>query len=236
MDAPLFHCPVIEGNLVVLPEEEVRHARSVLRMKAGDAVVLVDGKGTRASGRLVGTGRNDGTVEVLDRTTTMPRSSGRIHMAVAPTKQIDRFEWFLEKATELGIERITPLITDRVERHRVRHDRLQKVLISAMKQSQRSWSPRLDEMTLLPDLLRDELPDQRLFGHCEGERLSIRKAYDPGRDVIVLIGPEGDFSPQEVEQLKAWRFVPITLGEARLRTETAALAACAWMDLAQGTP
>jgi 16S rRNA (uracil1498-N3)-methyltransferase len=156
-----------------------------------------------------------------------------IHLAVAPTKQIDRFEWLLEKCTELGVQRITPLLTERTERAHLRHDRLLKVLVGAMKQSQRDHLPRLDAPTPLADLLSAPLPPQRFFGYCIGEHRSLMAAYTPGQDALVLIGPEGDFTPEEADQLARQQFVPVSLGAARLRTETAAVSACTWMNFAQ---
>ena len=233
MSTPVFHCSDLDGGVATLPEEEAHHARSVLRLAADAEVLLVDGKGTQARGRLLGAGKRDGTVEITERTFTPERTSGRIHLAVAPTKHIDRFEWLLEKATEIGVDRITPLITERLERHRLRHDRLEKVLVAAMKQSQRAWLPMLDELTLLEDLLREPLPTQRLFGWCEGERVPLVDRYDAQADAVLLIGPEGDFTPREAQRLVESGFSAVTLGAARLRTETAAIAACTWMNFAQ---
>jgi 16S rRNA (uracil1498-N3)-methyltransferase len=228
-----FLVPDLTHNAVALPEEEAHHAVHVLRTKPGDRVVLVDGQGTVAEAEIVGADKKGCTAHVLERRSIDAERKARIHLAVAPTKQIDRFEWFLEKAVELGVDRVTPLMTGRTERTRLRTDRLQRVAVSAMKQSQRAWLPVIDEPTELGALLRAPLPAQRLFGWCEGDRPSLMAAYKASQDCLMLIGPEGDFTPEEAAMLAAAGFTAVGLGAARLRTETAALAACTWMSLAQ---
>lgn len=139
----------------------------------------------------------------------------------------------MEKAVEIGVDRITPLFTERTERSKLRVDRLQRVAISAMKQSQRVWLPRIDEPATVKELLATEPPPQRFFGWCEGEHRSLMDAYSPTADALVLIGPEGDFTMEEAAWLRGEGFTAVSLGAARLRTETAALTACTWMSLAQ---
>ena len=229
----LFHCPDLLVDLIELPEEEAHHAASVLRMKVGDRIGLLDGKGVSALADLVEVGKRRVVAEVRERTQQPPERAARIHLAVAPTKHMDRYEWFVEKAVEIGVDRISPLITTRSERSKLRVDRLHRVAISAMKQSQRTWLPQVDEPIKLNELLATALPAQRLFGWCEGERISVMKAYGTTSDVLLLIGPEGDLTVEEADQLRKAGFQAVSLGEARLRTETAALAACTWMSLAQ---
>lgn len=229
----LFHCPDLTGSVIELPEDEAHHATSVLRLAVGARVGLLDGSGTRAMAELELVTKRGCSARIIERTSTPPERTARIHLAVAPTKQMDRYEWFVEKAVEIGVDRITPLITDRTERAKLRVDRLQRVAISAMKQSQRAWLPRIDELTTLTRLLTGDLPAQRSFGWCEGEHHSLMERYDHGHDALVLIGPEGDFTAGEAEQLRASGFVAVSIGTARLRTETAALTACTWMSLAQ---
>ncbi|MGV3636928.1 MAG: RsmE family RNA methyltransferase [Flavobacteriales bacterium] len=229
----LFHCPDLLGDLIELPEEEAHHATSVLRLASGARIGVLDGKGTRAVATIELVSKRGCTARITERTTTAPERSARIHLAVAPTKQMDRYEWFVEKAVEVGVDRITPLVTDRTERAKLRIDRLQRVAISAMKQSQRSWLPSIDELTTLKQLLAQELPDRRFFGWCEGEHRSLMDAYDPNSHALVLIGPEGDFTAEEAGLLRSNGCAAVAIGNARLRTETAALAACTWMSLAQ---
>jgi 16S rRNA (uracil1498-N3)-methyltransferase len=228
-----FHCTSLLDDRVFLPEEEAHHATSVLRLAAGQRIVLLDGHGTRAVGEILEVGKRGCSVHILQRSQHAPERNARIHLAVGPTKQMDRFEWFVEKAVEIGIDRITPLLTERTERDRIRIDRLERVAVSAMKQSQRAWLPKIDALTPLKSLLAAELPEQRYFGRCEGERSSLVSSYRPEDDVLMVIGPEGDLSPREAEDLVHRGFKSVTLGEARLRTETAALAVCTWFSLAQ---
>lgn len=229
----IFYLPDLTPGLVELPGEEATHALRVLRLKDGDRITLVDGRGTKAEARLRIGGKREAQAEITSRLMVPHERKAAIHLAVAPTKQIERFEWMLEKCTEIGVDRITPLITSRTERTRLRRDRLEKILIAAMKQSQRAWLPRLDEATSLEAILRSSLPEQRFFGWCEGERNNLSSAYDRSHDAVILIGPEGDFTPEESALLTQHAFVPVSLGGARLRTETAAIAACTWMNFAQ---
>jgi 16S rRNA (uracil1498-N3)-methyltransferase len=225
-----FFAPDLMGGNVELPEEEAAHALRVLRLKEGERILAGErerrqGRGSVPHHRQARRQRGGALAREVPR-----ERAQAIHLAVAPTKQIERFEWMLEKCTEIGVDRITPMITARSERTRLRRDRLEKILIAAMKQSKRAWLPRLDEAIDLQDLLQAPLPAQRIFGWCEGEREPLTKAYDRSQEALLLIGPEGDFTPEEAMQLKHRSFRPISLGEARLRTETAAVAACPWMN------
>ena len=227
-----FFVTDLNNAQVPLSEEEAGHALRVLRLAEGERILLVDGKGTRAEAELRLDGKRDASAIVHSRIHIERERKAVIHLAVSPTKNIDRFEWLLEKATEIGVDRITPLMTARTERDRLRTDRLDKILIAAMKQSQRSWLPILDKP--LPLSAVQALPAvQRLFGWCEGDRTTLQEAYAPAREVLILIGPEGDFAPEEAAGLVATGFLPVSLGEARLRTETAAIAAITWMNFAQ---
>lgn len=228
-----FHAPDLGPDRLALSEEEAAHASRVLRLKEGDRVLLLDGAGARAEATVEAIGRRSVLVAIDVRTTVPREREARIHLAVAPTKSIDRFEWLLEKATEIGVDRITPLITQRGERERLRTDRLKKIIVSAMKQSRRAWLPQLDEATPLDALIQGTAAAQRFFGWCEGDRSPLQRAYIPAQDAVILIGPEGDFTPEEARILREHAFTAVSLGEARLRTETAALAAITFMAFAQ---
>lgn len=229
----LFYCHSLEGDIVELPEEEAHHALAVLRLKRGDRIGLLNGIGLRAEAELLDVTKRGCTAQMLMREQHEPERQARIHIAVAPTKQMERFEWFVEKAVEIGVDRITPLLTERTGRSTLRNDRLQRVAIAAMKQSQRTWLPLIDPLISIEVLLAQQLPLHRFFGWCEGEHVSLMHVYDPSYDAITVIGPEGDFDPQEATDLRVEGFTAVGLGHARLRTETAALVACAWMSLAQ---
>lgn len=228
-----FYLPDLRTGTLELPSEEAHHATSVLRLRPGDVIMLLDGKGHSADAHVLTADRRGCTVDVGEVHVHAVERGARIHLAVAPTKNIDRFEWMLEKCTEMGADRITPLITTRAERTHLRADRLQKVLVSAMKQSQRAWLPQLDEPTTIAATLAQPLPPQRFFGWCEGVRPSLMKCYTASTDALVIIGPEGDFTAEEARTLSEHGFTSVSLGTARLRTETAAVMACAWLNAAQ---
>ncbi|MBK7945772.1 MAG: 16S rRNA (uracil(1498)-N(3))-methyltransferase [Flavobacteriales bacterium] len=228
-----FYCPALDSDLIELPEEEAHHAVHVLRLVPGDRIALVNGKGMRAEGSIITAAKGRCTAQVNTRSHEPRERESSMHLAVATTKQQERMEWLMEKAVEIGIDRFTPVITARTERSRLRTDRLLRVAIAAMKQSQRAWLPRIDEPMPLSLLLDEQLPAQRFFGWCEEKPETLMHAYRPQADAIILIGPEGDFDPNEAARLKQQGLAPVGLGTARLRTETAALAAITWMSLAQ---
>ena len=229
----LFFCPDLETGLVNLPEEEAHHATQVLRLGVGQRIGLLNGRGTRAEAELVDVSRKRCVAMVLESTEVAVERGARIHLAVAHTKQADRFEWMVEKAVEIGVDRLTPLVTSRTERAKARIDRLERVAISAMKQSKRAWLPQIDTLTSIGELMSEELPKQRYFGWLTEHSLPFHDLYEPHSDALVLIGPEGDFTAAEAEQMRVHGALAVTLGNARLRTETAAIAACAWMSLQQ---
>jgi 16S rRNA (uracil1498-N3)-methyltransferase len=150
-----------------------------------------------------------------------------LHIGIAPTKSMDRFEWFLEKAVEIGIDEITPVFCAHSERIKMKTDRLQKILISAMKQSLKAYLPKLNEPSDLKSLLLKDLKGQKFIAYCEsGEEDELQRVYRRGEDAVILIGPEGDFSSEEVSIAEKKEFIPISLGKSRLRTETAGIVAC----------
>ncbi|MEZ4755861.1 MAG: RsmE family RNA methyltransferase [Flavobacteriales bacterium] len=229
----LFHCPHIDLPELELPEDEAHHALHVLRLREGAEVGLLDGRGGLAHASIARCGKRSVLLHVQRVERTEQERRHAIHLAVAPTKTSDRFEWFVEKAVEIGVDRIVPIATERTERSHLRVDRLERVAVSAMKQSQRRWLPQIAPLTPLNELLAAPLPPQRLFGWCEGQHAPLMDVYTPTSEVLLLIGPEGDFSVAEAEQLRTAGFAAVSIGNARLRTETAALAACTWMSLAQ---
>lgn len=229
----LFYCTDLNDELIALPEEEAHHATSVLRLSPGGRIGLLDGRGMHAEAEIIEVTKRACSARIVSRAVHPAERQARIHMAVAPTKQMDRFEWFVEKAVEIGVDRITPVNTERTERGKLRMDRLERVAIAAMKQSQRAWLPRIDELSSLKTLLDEALPPQRYFGWCEADPPSLMHRYAPTSDALMLIGPEGDFSREEALLLKGCGFNAVSLGKARLRTETAALTACTWMSLLQ---
>ena len=224
----VFYTPDITGIDYILNEEESRHCMKVLRLVIGDVVHLIDGKGGLYEAEIVSESKRNVTLRVLQTTVEYQKRNHSLHIAVAPTKNIDRLEWFLEKATEIGIDQITPVICERSERKIVKEDRLNKVITSAVKQSLQAYHPVLNEAVSFKDFIANNKADYQMIAHCiDGEpRNFISQITQPGKSYLILIGPEGDFTPNEIELALQNDFKPLTLGNTRLRTETAALAAC----------
>lgn len=228
-----FFAPDI-ATALALPEEESRHCVRVLRLVEGDEIEVIDGAGTLYRCRIAMAHAKHCAVEIVSQMACPPHWGSKIILAVAPTKNLDRIEWMAEKCTEMGIDRITPLLCRHSERKVLKTERLHKILVAAMKQSLKAQLPQLDELTPIEDFLAETTDAQRFIAYCDeslprDERKSLAQVYDPSRDAVVMIGPEGDFDPQEVEAALKVGFVPVTLGESRLRTETAAIMAVATM-------
>ncbi|MDR2692427.1 MAG: 16S rRNA (uracil(1498)-N(3))-methyltransferase [Dysgonamonadaceae bacterium] len=208
-----------------LPEAEAQHCLKVLRMQTGDIVHVTDGKGNLYKAALLETHPKHCRLDVLE-TIPHPARKGQITVALAPTKNMGRMEWLAEKATETGIDAIVFLDCRFSERKAVQTARINKILISAMKQSLKFRLPQLPEMTGFRQFIARSFEGQKFIAHCHpGQKHLLSKTYRPGENALVLIGPEGDFSEEEVESAVQQGFVPVSLGESRLRTETAALAA-----------
>lgn len=222
-----FFAPDIK-NQSVLPPEESAHAIRVLRHRVGDEIELVDGKGYLYRGRLVTDDPKGATVELIEAVELPKVWKANITIAVAPTKHSDRMEWLIEKLTEIGVDRIVMLRCERSERKEIKVPRLAKIALSAMKQSLKAILPEIPETMTLKEFLAKNAAGQKFIGYCdaETERRLLATAYEPGEDVTILIGPEGDFSPAEVDAAVKAGFIPVTMGDNRLRTETAALVAC----------
>ncbi|WP_300748265.1 16S rRNA (uracil(1498)-N(3))-methyltransferase [uncultured Alistipes sp.] len=224
----LFYAPDIVPPLYTLSEEESKHCIRVLRLQCGDTLHLTDGRGTLYRCRIEEENAKRCTVRVVESLAEFGRMPYRLTMAVAPTKNIERFEWFLEKATEIGVSEIVPLDCDHSERHVLKRDRAQRVVVAAMKQSLKAYCPELQPLTPLRELLARPFDGRRFIAHCDTPRTArhyLPAALRPGENLQVLIGPEGDFSPAEIDAALAAGFEEVTLGEQRLRTETAAVVA-----------
>lgn len=223
----LFYTPEISGKTHTLNEEESRHCIRVLRLKAGDVIFLTNGSGTLYECTIEAAQEKKCLVHVQKHYDNYEKRPYYMHIAIGPTKNSDRLEWFLEKATEIGIDEITPIICEHSERKDLKIDRLQKVLVSAMKQSLKAWLPKLNEPVRFKDFIKKNVGTAKFIAHCnEGTRESIASIYAKG-DITILIGPEGDFSEKEVKMAEEQNFKSISLGNSRLRTETAGLLACA---------
>lgn len=222
----IFYAPDIESTLV-LPEEESGHCVRVMRLAEGDEIMITDGKGNFYRTSITNAHPKHCQVEITSSWQPEKPWDAYIHIAVAPTKNMDRMEWFAEKATEIGIDEITCLNCRFSERKEVKTARLEKILVSAMKQSQKALLPQLNGMTDFKQFVRQPFNGRKFIAHCEeGEKPLIKSIYRPGENVLILIGPEGDFSPEEIKSAEENGFEAISLGKSRLRTETAALTAC----------
>lgn len=227
----LVYCPHIVGELAMPDPEEARHLVQVLRKRVGEEVQVTDGRGNGWLARIDRIHRQQVDLRLLQ---ALPPREGWgfcLHVALAPPKQAARLEWFLEKVTELGVDRVSLLHTARSERSQWRADRLHRILIAAMKQSGQFRLPHLDEQEVRPASLWQEYRDTgalRLIATCDwGNLQPLSAVYKPAGQVVILIGPEGDFTPEEVRDATAAGFLPVLLGPNRLRTETAGVAACA---------
>lgn len=229
----LFYTPDIKDRFYQLDEVESRHCVRVLRLKEEDIVHLFDGKGTLYKAQIVDAHPKRCIVECIETKKEFGKREYKLHIALAPTKNIDRTEWFLEKCTEIGIDEFTPLLCQRSERKVVKHERLLKVITSAVKQSLKAYHPILHELTKFSDLVTAKFNGEKFIAHCyPGDKTHLKDLYGPKCNALVLIGPEGDFSPEEVELAKANGFTEITLGDCRLRTETAGIVACNVVSIA----
>ena len=222
-----FYAPDIETALR-LPESDSRHCIRVLRMTVGDTVSVVDGRGHRFECRLVDDNLKHTAVEIVSRVNQPPVWPNNITVMVAPTKHNDRMEWMVEKLVEIGVNRIVPVRCRRSERKEINTDRLEKIAVSAMKQSLKATLPEVTEMLPLAQAVARFHAPQKFVGYCDDttERKLLSHSYQANTDVVLLIGPEGDFTPDEIRMLIADGYVPVTMGDNRLRTETAALVAC----------
>jgi 16S rRNA (uracil1498-N3)-methyltransferase len=224
----IFYTPDLDSTNFTLNEEESKHCSKVLRLGLGDHIHLIDGKGGLYEAEISSIGKKNVQLKVVNQQLEFGKRNHHLHIAVAPTKNIDRLEWFLEKATEIGIDEITPIICDRSERKVIKEERLGKVITSAVKQSLTAYHPKLNEAISFNELLKQEYVGERLIAHCvdDGSKHFINELVTKHQSYLILIGPEGDFTPAEITSALENGYKPVTLGNTRLRTETAALAAC----------
>jgi 16S rRNA (uracil1498-N3)-methyltransferase len=231
----LFYTPDIHADLYTLNEEESKHCVRVLRLTMGDRIVLIDGKGGLYDAEITLDHPKRCEVKIITKKKEVGKHPYRIHIAIAPTKNMDRLEWFAEKATEIGMDELSLLSCQHSERVVVKKERLEKVLVSAMKQSVKAYLPQLNGVIDLKKFVTEtvDFKGQKFIAHCllpmsskKTEKPLLKEEYQLKQDVLILIGPEGDFSVDEVQLALKHGFREISLGTSRLRTETAALTAC----------
>ncbi len=219
-----FYSPDIKETHF-LPEEESGHVIRVLRKRCGDEIEVVDGKGGLYRCVLIGDNSKRAAVEILEEISLPKNWKQEIILAVAPTKNMDRMEWMVEKGVEIGVDRIVPLICERSERKVIKSERLRKIAVSAMKQSLKGVLPEIQDSVPFRKFIKESFTGGKYFGYCDSSigRTPFHEAYKSGENALIMIGPEGDFSPGEVEEALESGFKAVTFGNNRLRTETAAL-------------
>jgi len=225
----LFYAPDITENVYTLSETESRHCIKALRLKRGDKLLLTDGNGNLFETCIIDDTISNCSLEITQKKYVGNTFSYHVHMAVAPTKNSDRYEWFAEKAVEIGISEITALICKNSEKTHIKSNRIERVLIAALKQSLRCVLPAYNSETSFTTLVKTAKEPQKFIAYCGEEESPIpllQHICKKNTDTLVLIGPEGDFTPQEINLAKQHGFIPVSLGKSRLRTETAALVAC----------
>lgn len=235
----LFYTPDITSDIYTLNEEESKHSIRVLRLRIGDPVILIDGVGGWYEAVIKDDNPKNCKVSILETKKEFGKRDLRLHIAIAPTKNMDRLEWFTEKATEMGIDEITTLDCQNIKRTVVKAERLNKVAVSAIKQSLKAYLPKINEMMELKKLIvsNGNFKGQKFIAHCysniseKDNRTHLKNLYKKGNDALILIGPEGDFSVEEVKFAINNGFKEISLGSSRLRTETAAMYACATVNI-----
>ncbi|MGN0282061.1 MAG: 16S rRNA (uracil(1498)-N(3))-methyltransferase [Prevotella sp.] len=219
-----------------LPEEEALHALRVLRLKAGDEIMLTDGEGSFYKAEITLAATRRCLYKLVEAFPQKPLWHGHIHLVVSPTKMMERIEWLTEKATEIGFDRISFVTCDNSERRVVKTRRLEKIVVAAIKQSRKAWKPIVDEIVTFDEFIKQNNEGLRFIAHCYDEIPKIDlydtlRTADKTADVVVMIGPEGDFSMEEVKKALDAGFQSVSLGDSRLRTETAALASVMMSNL-----
>jgi len=224
----IFYAPDICDDLYTLDEKESKHMIKVLRMSRNQEVKIIDGKGNLYSGVIIEPDIKKCTIKISGVIRDFEKRPYRLHIAISPLKNPERYEWFIEKSVEIGIDEITPLICRNTEKTGIKTDRLNNLIISAMKQSLKAAKPILNEPCLLNEFLNKQTQGVRMIAHCDKnpDKKKISEVYAKGSDAVIMIGPEGDFTKNEIEKAIDFDFVPVHLGNSRLRTETAGIAAC----------
>lgn len=223
----IFYVEDLAHEQVMLNKEESNHAVHILRLRTGEAITLVDGKGTMAKAVITANNLKACEVQIIELHQNYEPRSYHLHIAISPTKNMDRFEWFIEKATEIGVDEITPLVCQHSERKEIKTERLQKLIVSAGKQSIKAMFPTLNPIISFDDFVKNNFDAIKMIAHCrESEKQLLKKIIHPKQKILILIGPEGDFDESEVKSANDNGFASISLGTSRLRTETAGVVAC----------
>ncbi|MGA1976768.1 MAG: RsmE family RNA methyltransferase [Bacteroidales bacterium] len=224
----IFFAPDIAGDLYELGEKESRHAVKALRMVSGEAIKLIDGRGNLYEGVVLRADPKACRISITSVTPDFEKRGYNLHIAISPLKNPERLEWFVEKSVELGIDEITPLICHNSEKKSIREERLRSIIISAMKQSLKARATVLHKACSFAGFIHESRSGKLMIAHCNAEpgKKGIEEVYGKGENAVILIGPEGDFTAEEVSNSVLSGYTPVHLGQSRLRTETAGVAAC----------
>ena len=224
----VFYTPDISGDVCVLNESESHHIIKVLRKKEGEDVYLIDGNGGFFQGNITEAHPKHCKVTISAQLEANETRNYRLHLAIAPTKNINRFDWLLEKITEIGIDEITPVISFHSERKKIKSNRAENIVISAMKQSLKSYKPVIHNITGFNDFVNQDFKEKKIIAHCRDDtnKKALQDQINHGENILILIGPEGGFSEEELKHARGKGFLPTHFGNSRLRTETAGIAAC----------
>jgi len=219
-----FYCPGEHKNFLNLDHSESMHCTKVLRLKPGDEAAVVNGSGVLYYTRIITADPGNVKMKIMSSTDNFGRRDYYLHVAIAPPKNIDRFEWFIEKAIEIGIDEITPVFCKHSERLKIRMDRMYKVAIAAIKQSKKAYLPTFNNPVNFPDFVERTEGNNKFIAHCSGEHVDFLLTFPvKNQDFTVMVGPEGDFVDSEIDHALKKRFIPVSLGQSLLRTETAGI-------------
>lgn len=230
----IFYAPELQGDVekFILSEEESWHATKVLRLPAGEHIHLINGTGGMFEAEIVNPHQKRCEVKIIHSIFDYEKRPFRLHIAIAPTKMNERMEWFAEKATEIGIDEITPIICRHSERKELKLARFEKIILAAAKQSVKAYLPKINPVCTFDQIISTTNENQRFIAHCyEQDKKLLKDICEAGKEVLILIGPEGDFCPDEIEKALSKDFIPVSLGNSRLRTETAGIVACHTVNL-----
>ena len=221
----IFYSNTIQNEFIVLPDDEARHCTKVLRKTVGDDIYVIDGNGNLHKAQLTSISSKHVVAKIIKTTQQYGCHPYYIRMIVAPPKNIDRFEFFIEKAVEIGVNEIIPIITTHSERKQIKVKRLERIMISAMKQSYKAQKPIIHDLQAFTKVVKTDFSGIKCIAHCKADATKTLKQYNQPKEISIIIGPEGDFSPEEIAMAETHNWQTISLGASRLRTETAALVA-----------
>jgi len=228
-----FYSNNIQSNFIYLNDDEAQHLTKVLRGRIGDKVEVLNGNGFLYEGKIANLQKHEVQIEITQVLKEQEENLNKLSIAICPTKNPSRLEWFLEKATEIGIVNIFPIISERTEKATLKHERLQQIIISAAKQSGQLFFPTLHQIQSLKEFQQSPnlLFDSFFIAHCEDEKQHLKNLYKKDKTALLLIGPEGDFSSKEIELSINKNYIPVSLGNSILRVETAGVVACSIIQM-----